>query len=273
MKFELVEQAKKYLLDKMGAEAEIAVIMGSGLSAVDEILSGPQRIHYISIPHFPVPKVPGHRGQVVYGKVRNHQIVVLEGRVHYYEGNTMAEVTFCTRVIGRLGTKVLILTNASGAINPNFARGNLMIITDHINLIGANPLAGPNEDRWGTRFVDQTEVYDPDLRQKLKTAGEYCGINMCEGVYAAMPGPTYETPAEIRFLRTIGADAVGMSTVPEAIVGRHMGMRVAGLSMVANVAAGILGKPIDHSEVLEMATQMNTDLAMLLQQFFDTYEF
>ena len=147
-----------------------------------------------------------------------------------------------------------------------------MIITDHINLLGANPLTGPNEDRWGPRFVDQTQVYDRELRQKLKTAGEYCGIGMCEGVYAAMPGPTYETPAEIRFLRAIGADVVGMSTVPEAIVGKHMGMRVAGLSMVANVAAGILGEPIDHSEVLETATQMNADLGTLLQRFFDTYE-
>ena len=272
MKFELVEQAKKYLLDKMGAAPEIAVIMGSGLSAVDEILSGHHRLHYVTIPHFPVPKVAGHRGQVVYGKAGNHQIVVFEGRVHYYEGNTMAEVTFCTRVIGRLGTKILILTNASGAINLDFARGNLMIITDHINLLGANPLTGPNEDRWGPRFVDQTQVYDRELRQKLKTDGEYCGIGMCEGVYAAMPGPSYETPAEIRFLRAIGADVVGMSTVPEAIVGKHMGMRVAGLSMVANVAAGILGKPIDHSEVLETATQMNADLATLLQRFFDTYE-
>src|SRR5438034_577330 len=247
MKFEFVEQAKKYLLDKVGAEPEIAVIMGSGLSAVDEILSRPQRIHYLSIPHFPVPKVPGHRGQVVYGKVGNHQIVVLEGRVHYYEGNTMAEVTFCTRVIGRLGTKILILTNASGAINPNFARGNLMIITDHINLIGANPLAGPNEDRWGPRFVDQTQVYDPELHRKLKTAGEYCGIDMCEGVYAAMPGPTYETPAEIRFLRAIGADVVGMSTVTEAIVGKPMGRRVAGLLMIDNVGAGILCRPLVYS--------------------------
>src|SRR6266568_741962 len=272
MKFELVEQAKSYLLDKMGAEPEIAIVMGSGLSAVDEILSGPQRIHYVSIPHFPVPKVAGHRGQVAFGKVGNLQVVVFEGRVHYYEGNTMAEVTFCTRVIARLGARSLILTNASGAINPDFHRGHLMIISDHINLLGTNPLTGPNEDRWGPRFLDQTQVYDRELRQKLKTAGEYCGIGMCEGVYAAMPGPTYETPAEIRFLRAIGADAVGMSTVPEAIVGKHMGMRVAGLSMVANVAAGILGEPIDHSEVLETATQMNADLGTLLQRFFDTYE-
>jgi purine-nucleoside phosphorylase len=271
MKFEFVEQATKYLLDKMGSEPEVAVVMGSGLSAVDEILSGPQRIHYVSIPHFPVPKVAGHRGQVVFGKVGDRQVVVFEGRVHYYEGNTMGEVTFCTRVIGRLGTKVMILTNASGAINPTFARGHLMVITDHINLIGANPLTGPNEEKWGPRFVDQTEVYDLQLRQKLIAAGEYCGIQIREGVFAAMPGPTYETPAEIRFLRTIGADAVGMSTVPEAIVGKHMGMRIGGLSMLANVAAGISGKAINHSEVLDTATQMNADVGMLLQRFFDTY--
>src|SRR5215472_16624754 len=164
MKFEFVEQARNYLLDKMGSEPEVAVIMGSGLSAVDEILSGPQRIHYVSIPHFPVPKVAGHRGQVVYGKIGHRQVVVFEGRVHYYEGNTMNEVTFCARVIGRLGTKTLILTNASGAINTNFARRHLRIITDHINLMGANPLTGPNEERWGPRFVDQTDVYDLALR-------------------------------------------------------------------------------------------------------------
>jgi purine-nucleoside phosphorylase len=272
MKFEFVEQAKSYLLDKMGAAPEIAVIMGSGLSAVDEILLRPHRIHYAVIPNFPVPKVAGHRGQVVFGKVGDLHVVVFEGRVHYYEGSTMAEVTFCTRVIGRLGTKILILTNASGAINPNFIRGNLMIIVDHINLIGVNPLSGPNEDRWGSRFVDLTEVYDPQLRQQLKTAGEYCGINMCEGVYAALAGPTYETPAEIRYLRAIGADAVGMSTVPEAIVAKHMGMKVAGLSMLANVSAGISDKPINHSDVLESAAQMNADVGTLLQRFFDKYE-
>jgi len=272
MKFELVEQAKNYLLDKMGTAPQVAIIMGSGLSAVDEILLGSQRIHYVTIPHFPIPKVAGHRGQVVYGKVKNLQVVVFEGRVHYYEGNTMAEVTFCTRVIGRLGAKELILTNASGAINPNFVRGNLMIITDHLNFLGANPLSGPNEDRWGPRFVDLTEVYDLQLRERLKQAGEYSGIHLCEGVYASVAGPSYETPAEIKFLRTAGADAVGMSTVPEAIVARHMGIKVAGLSMLANVAAGISGKPVDHAEVLEMAAQMNADVGMLLQRFFDSYE-
>ena len=247
--------------------------MGSGLSAVDEILRDTMRIHYAAIPHFPVPKVAGHRGQVICGKVGNLQVIVFEGRVHYYEGNTMEEVSFCTRVIGRLGAKLLLLTNAAGAINPSFARGHLMIISDHINLIGANPLSGPNEDRWGPRFVDQTQVYDPQIRERLREAGQYCGIHIAEGVYASMAGPTYETPAEIRFLQKIGADAVGMSTVPEAIVARHMGMRVGGVSMLANVAAGIAGKPINHEEVLEMATQMNADLGMLLQRFLETYEF
>jgi purine-nucleoside phosphorylase len=272
MKFEFVEQARSYLLDKMGAAPEVAVIMGSGLSAVDEILTGSQRIHYVSIPHFPVPKVPGHRGQVVFGKSRNLHVVVFEGRVHHYEGNTMGEVTFCTRVIARLGTKELILTNASGAINPNFARGDLMIITDHINLLGANPLTGPNEDRWGPRFVEQSEVYDQQLRERLKKAGEYCGVHMCEGVYVAVAGPTYETPAEIRYLRTIGADAVGMSTVPEAIIAKHMGVKVAGISMLANLASDISHKPLNHTDVLETAAEMNADLGMLLQRFFDTYE-
>lgn len=272
MKFEFVKRAKSYLLDKIGATPEIAVIMGSGLSAVDEILSGPQRIHYLSIPHFPIPKVPGHRGQVVYGKAGNDlSVVVFEGRVHYYEGNTMDDVTFCTRVIGQLGVHTLILANASGVINPAFSRGHVMIITDHINLMGANPLSGPNEDRWGPRFVDQTEVYDFQLRQKFKDAGEHCGISLCEGVYAAMAGPTYETPAEIRYLRAIGADAVGMSTVPEAIVAKHMGLKIGGLSMLANVAAGISGKAINHDEVLASAAEMNADLAALLQRLFETY--
>lgn len=272
MKFESVEQARNYLLDKMGAAPDIAIIMGSGLSAVDEILTGAQRSHYMTIPNFPVPKVAGHRGQVVFGKVNDLHVIVFEGRVHHYEGMSMPEVTFCARVIGRLGTKSLILTNASGALNPDFARGNLMVITDHINLMGTNPLSGPNEDRWGPRFVDQSEVYDAGLRTQLKTAGEYCGLRICEGVYVAVGGPTYETPAEVRFLRTIGGDAVGMSTVPEAIVARHMGLRVAGISMLSNVAADAPGKPLTHTDVLEAAAQTSADLAMLFQRFFETYE-
>jgi purine-nucleoside phosphorylase len=271
MKYDAVEQAKSYLLERTGVTPDVAIIMGSGLSAVDEILRDITRIHYVTVPYFPVPKVAGHRGQVVAGRVGTTNVIVFEGRVHYYEGNTLDEVSFCTRVIGAAGAKSLLLTNAAGAINPNFARGQLMLISDHINLIGANPLSGPNEDRWGPRFVDQTEVYDASLREKLREAAQYCGVQMVEGVYAAVSGPTYETPAEVRYLRTIGADAVGMSTVPEAIVARHMGIKVAGISMLANVAAGLAGKPIEHSEVLSMASQMNADIGMLLQRFFETY--
>ncbi len=273
MKYDVVEQAKGFLLDKMGASPLIAVIMGSGLSAVDEILVGATRIHYSSIPHFPVPTVVGHRGQVIYGKTAGGKtVVVFEGRVHYYEGSAMEDVTFCARVIGRLGTQSLILTNAAGAINPDFALGQLMLISDHINFIGVNPLRGANDQRWGPRFVDQTEVYDAALREKLKAAGEYCGLRLAEGIYAAMPGPSYETPAEIRMLRTLGADCVGMSTVPEAIVARHMGVRVAGISMLANVAAGVSGKLINHEEVLETALRINADLGMLLLRFFEIYD-
>jgi purine-nucleoside phosphorylase len=271
MKYEAVQQAKDYLLERIGAAPQFAIIMGSGLSAVDEILRDTTRIHYMTIPNFPVPKVAGHRGQVVFGKVASTTVIVFEGRVHYYEGNTMDEVSFCTRVIGSIGAKDLLLTNAAGMVNPSFARGQLMLITDHLNLLGANPLSGPNDERWGPRFLDQTQIYDADLRQALREAGQYCGLRLVEGVYAAVEGPTYETPAEARYLRAVGADAVGMSTVPEAIVARHMGMKVAGISMLANVAGGTSGKTIDHKEVLETATTMNGDVGMLLQRFFENY--
>lgn len=271
MKYDAVEQARNYLLDKMGSEPDIAVIMGSGLSAADEILRDTVCIHYVTVPHFPIPKVAGHRGQVTFGKNHALNVVFFEGRVHYYENNLMDEVAFCARVISKMGAKALILTNAAGVINTNFERGHVMLISDHINLMGANPLSGPNEDRWGPRFVDQTEVYDCGLRQQLREAAKYSGINMVEGVYAAVAGPTYETPAEVRYLRTIGADAVGMSTVPEAIVARHMGLKVAGISMLANTAAGISGKPIVHDEVLQRTDQMNADIGVLLSRFLETY--
>ena len=271
MKIEAAEQARDYLLERTGVVPDVAIIMGSGLSAVDEILRDTTRIHYVTIPNFPVPKVAGHRGQVISGKAGPINVIVFEGRVHHYEGNTMDEVSFCARVIGSIGTKTLLLTNAAGAVNPAFARGQLMFISDHINLIGANPLSGANDERWGPRFLDQTQVYDADLRKQLREAALYCGLQTVEGVYAAVAGPTYETPAEVRYLRTIGADAVGMSTVPEAIVARHMGLKVAGISMLANVAGGYSGKPVDHKDVLETASTMNADVGMLLQRFFENY--
>ena len=271
MKYEAVEHAKDYLLNKIGAVPDFAIMMGSGVSAVDELLTHAVRVHYITIPNCPVPKVAGHRGQAIFGKAHGLNVIVFEGRVHHYEGHSMEDVTFCTRLIGRAGAKTLLLTNAAGAINPGFKEGNLMLISDHINLMGINPLTGPNEDRWGQRFLDQTGVYDADLRRKFQEAAKHSGVDVVEGVYAAVPGPSYETPAEVRYLRTIGADAVGMSTVPEATVARHMGLKVAGISLLTNMAAGTSGRHINHDEVLSKTAQMNADVGMLLLRFFETH--
>jgi purine-nucleoside phosphorylase len=271
MKYDAVEQAKNYLLDKTGAAPDFAIIMGSGVSAVDELLSHEVRLHYVTIPHCPVPKVAGHSGQAIFGKAHGLNVIVFEGRVHYYEGYSMDDVAFNARLIGRCGAKTLLLTNAAGAINNNFSEGQLMLISDHINLMGANPLAGANDERWGQRFVDQTGTYDPGLRQKLQEAAKQSGVDTVEGVYAAVLGPTYETPAEVQYLRTIGADAVGMSTVPEAIVARHMGLKVAGISLLTNKAAGTSSERINHDDVLNKTARMNADVGMLLLRFFETY--
>lgn len=271
MNYESVEQAKQYLLDKIGGPPDLAVIMGSGISAVDEILRDTVRVHYATIPHFVIPKVAGHRGEAVFGRVGKLNVIVFEGRTHFYEGNTIDEVTFCARVIGRLGAKALVLTNAAGGINPGFKPGQLMLITDHLNFMGVNPLSGPNEDRWGPRFLDLSVTYDSELRGKLLQAAKGCDISLVEGVYAAIAGPSYETPAETRFLRNAGADAAGMSTVPEAIVARHMGLKVAGISMIANAAASSEGRPVDHDQVLAMTAQMSADLGMLLLRFLELY--
>ena len=271
MKYDAVEQARNYLLEKTGSAPDIAVIMGSGVSAAEDILEHPTRIHYVTIPNFPLPKVAGHRAQAIFGKAHGMNVLVFEGRVHYYEGTSMDDVTFCARVIARTGAKALVLTNAAGAVNTSFVPGRVMLISDHINLLGANPLSGPNEDRWGPRFLDQTAVYDPVLRGKLSDCAAYSSVDIFEGVYAAVPGPTYETPAEVHYLRTIGVDAVGMSTVSEAIVARHMGLKVAGISMLTNAASGKQGRAINHDEVLNMTAQMNADVGMLLLRFFETY--
>jgi len=271
MKYDEVEQARNYLLDKTGSAPDIAVLMGSGVSAVDEILTHAMRIHYVTIPNFPLPKVPGHRAQLVFGKAHGLNVIVFEGRVHHYEGHTIDNAAFCARVIGRTGAKTMLITNSAGAVNTTYKVGHLMLVSDHINLMGANPLSGPNEDRWGPRFLDQTNVYDAGLREKLRAAATYSGVQMVEGVYAAVTGPTYETPAEVRYLRTIGADAVGMSSVPEAIIARHMGLKVAGISMLSNLATGMSGQAINHDDVLEMTARMNADVGMLLHRFFETY--
>jgi purine-nucleoside phosphorylase len=220
---------------------------------------------YEALPHWPASRVIGHEGRLVVGTVKNHTVAVLAGRVHAYEGHDMRTVTFAVRVLGVLGVKTLILTNAAGGINTGFASGALMMIDDHINLTGVNPLIGPNEDRFGTRFPDMTEVYAKRLRRVAEEAAAAMGLRLDHGVYAALMGPSYETPAEIRYLRTIGADAVGMSTAVEAIAARHMGIEVLGISCISNMAAGVLPQPLDHREVLETTRRVRDRFMALLE--------
>ena len=226
----------------------------------------PGSFHTDRVPHFPVPKVAGHAGQVLCGKLGGQSVIVFQGRFHYYEGHDLETVTFPVRVIQELGVKVLILTAATGGIAEGLRPGGLLLITDHLNLLGANPLRGPNDDRLGTRFPDMTEVYSRRLRAIAFDEAKAMGVDLASGVYACMSGPSYETPAEIRMLRTLGADVVGMSTVPEAIVARHAGIEVLALALVSNAAAGVSGAPITHEEVLEAGKKAGPELARLIER-------
>jgi purine-nucleoside phosphorylase len=227
-----------------------ALVLGSGLGSLVDALSDRVAIPYERIPHFPVPTVEGHAGNLVAGSVHGARVLILQGRFHHYEGHDLEAVTFPVRVLQRLGVKTLILTAATGGIRLDLKPGDIVCLADHLNLIGQNPLRGPNEARLGVRFPDMTEVYSARLRQTAVAEAERLKIPISTGVYACVPGPSYETPAEIRMLRTLGADVVGMSTVPEAIVARHGGMEVLALALVTNMAAGVLGTPISHEEVL-----------------------
>ena len=220
---------------------------------------------YSELPHWPRSRVIGHSGKLVVGTVAGRRVAVLAGRSHYYEDRDFESVVFATRVMGRLGVKELILTNAAGGVNPAFGAGALMIIDDHINLLGTNPLLGENDERFGPRFPDMSEVYSVRLRRIADEAASVRRVQVTHGVYAALPGPSYETPAEVRYLRLIGADAVGMSTVPEAIVARHMSMEVLGISCISNVAAGILPHPIKHEEALEVTHRARGAFMSLLE--------
>jgi purine-nucleoside phosphorylase len=244
----------------------IAIVLGSGLGDFAGTLNGGVSMPYEELPHWPASKIMGHEGRLVVGTKRDRTIAALAGRSHAYEGHDMATVTFAVRVLGVMGVKTLILTNAAGGINTGFAAGALMVIDDHINLTGTNPLVGPNDDRFGPRFPDMTNVYSPDLRKIADDAGRQLEMTLPHGIYVALLGPSYETPAEIKYLRTIGADAVGMSTVPEAIVARHMGIDVLGISCISNMAAGVLPKPLHHSEVLETTRRVRGQFIGLLEE-------
>ncbi len=243
----------------------IALVLGSGLGAFAEEVADRAEIPYADIPHWPRSTAVGHAGKLVLGRVAGVPTAVMAGRAHFYEGYSMREVTFPVRVLGLLGVRSLVLTNAAGGINLRFQRGGLVLISDHLNLQGANPLMGANEERFGPRFPDMTAAYDGRYRALARQAASELGLELQEGIYAALSGPSYETPAEIRYLRTIGADLVGMSTVPEVIVANHMGMRVLAISCVTNMAAGILDQKISHEEVLEAGERVKDQLMALLK--------
>jgi purine-nucleoside phosphorylase len=260
-----VEAAAAAIRGRCGALPQTAVVLGSGLGDFAEKLREAAVLPYAGLPHWPASNVVGHAGRLVVGNVAGTRVAALSGRVHAYEGHGLETVVFATRVMGRLGVKQILLTNAAGGINTAFARGALMVIDDHINLLGSNPLIGPNDDRLGTRFPDMSEVYSRRLRGIADEGARARGIAVEHGVYVACLGPSYETPAEIRFFRSIGADAVGMSTVPEAIAARHMGLEVLGISCITNMAAGILPQPLDHGEVMETARRVRGSFIALLE--------
>ncbi|MGC1484942.1 MAG: purine-nucleoside phosphorylase [Candidatus Acidiferrum sp.] len=263
--FERAEAAASLIFAKSNLRPKIALVLGSGLGAFADEFGNATKIPYAEIPYFPKSTAIGHAGQLIIGTVGDIPIAGMQGRVHLYEGYSVKEVAFPIRVFSRMGVKAVILTNAAGGIKREFTQGELVVIKDHINLQGVSPLTGENDERFGPRFPDMTVAYDRRFREMTVGEGNRNRIGLYEGVYAALPGPSYETPAEIRYLRTIGADLVGMSTVPEVIAARHCGMRVLGISCVTNAAAGILDKPLDHKEVLETGERVRGQFIALLK--------
>ncbi len=252
-----------------GFTPKLGVILGSGLGAFADTLEKAVAIDYRELPGFSISSVHGHAGRLVCGWRNDVPIVAMSGRVHFYEGYSPQQVVFPARVLGRLGIKHLTVTNAAGGINLGFNVGDLMAITDHLNLSGFNPLIGPNDDALGPRFPDMTHAYDPTALKVLRSAAHTLGVPLREGVYVSLSGPTYETPAEIRMLRTLGGDAVGMSTVPEVIAASHMGVKVTGISCITNLAAGISAQKLSHDEVSEVAARVRNTFVTLLSRFLD----
>jgi purine-nucleoside phosphorylase len=263
--FDRVTQAADVVTRAAGTVPDVAVVLGSGLGDFAGTLGSAVTLPYDTLPHWPKSGVVGHAGRLVVGTAGSRRVAALAGRCHAYEGHDLRTVTFATRVMGRLGVRTIVLTNAAGGINTSFAQGALMAIDDHINLTGNNPLVGENDERFGVRFPDMTDVYTRRLRGIADEAARDQGLALRHGVYAALLGPSYETPAEIRYLRAIGADAVGMSTAAEAIVARHMGMEVLGLSCITNMAAGVLPQPLRHDEVMETAARVRGQFIALLE--------
>ena len=262
-----VKESKEFLEAKLaGFKPEVALIVGSGLGGVAGMVTKPVTIPYADIPHFPQPSVAGHAGQMIFGELAGKRLMVLSGRFHYYEGRSLTDIVYPIHVLDALGAKILIVTNAAGGINPTFNPGDLMIIEDHINFMGINPLIGLRENG-GVRFLDLTQAYSTRLREKLDVAAEKLQTPLRRGVYLAGTGPTYETPAEVKAFAWLGADALGMSTVPEVIMARYHNLEVVGISCITNLAAGISGKKVSHEEVLEVGKVAQVKLAKLLTEF------
>jgi purine-nucleoside phosphorylase len=259
-------EASDYISSKIALEPTVAVVLGSGLGAFAETLDEAASVSYHEIPGWPQSTAVGHAGKLVIGKIDGVVVAAMAGRAHLYEGYTAQEAVYGLRTLYLMGVGSVVLTNAAGAVNPAFGPGQLVLISDHINLLGQNPLTGPNDESLGTRFPDMSEAYSKHFRQVARDAGRQMDLYLHEGVYAAVPGPNYETPAEIRYLRTIGADLVGMSTVPETIAANHMGMKVLGISCVTNFAAGVTDQKLDHKEVLEVGERVKGTLIELLRR-------
>ncbi len=269
--YEMVAHAAAFLAERLGFQPRVAMVLGSGLSHLVDQIPDPVAIPYAAVPHMAVSTVAGHAGRFVGGALNGQAVLMMQGRLHFYEGYSPDTITFPIRVMRHLGAEILIVTNAAGGLRPDFAAGDLMAITDHIflaGLAGHHPLRGPNDERWGPRFPDMTPAYDPALLDLLRQEARSQGITLWEGTYAMVSGPSYETPAEIRFLRTVGADAVGMSTAPEVVVARHAGMRVLGISLITNVPQDFAGDTEDagamHKQVLAVGEHAVPTMARLL---------
>lgn len=259
-----VQEAAEYVRARIGETPRIGLILGSGLGGIAEVIADKHVIPYGEIPHFVCSTAPGHKGQFVAGRFGGKPVICMQGRLHFYEGHALSDIIFPVRVMKQLGVTSLIVTNAAGGINTSFQVGDLMLIEDHINFMGTNPLIGPNDAFFGPRFCDMTYTYTPALRQAAQEAAQALGLTLQKGVYLGCTGPSYETPAEIRAFRTLGADAVGMSTVPEVIAASHCGLQVLAFSLITNMAAGILDQPLTEEEVIDIGNRRGSDLQRLI---------
>lgn len=263
--FNKIQETAEFINARINTQPKIGLILGSGLGVLADEIQNPVKINYNDIPNFPVSTVEGHAGCLVLGSLEGKDVVAMQGRFHYYEGYSQQEITFPVRVMKALGVETIIVTNAAGGANTNFKPGDLMVIKDHINLSGSNPLIGSNDNRLGPRFPDMSTAYKPKYINLVKKCAKELNMNIQEGVYAFFSGPTYETPAEVKMAQILGADAVGMSTAPEVIVASHSSMDVVGISCITNMAAGILDQPLDHEEVIETTQKVKAEFLSLVK--------